>query len=81
MSAENEKILGVYAKKLLKSEMGKKLVRVSDLAKKLEVDPFLLSNKIARGKFSAGFLLEALRAVGTKEISIPINITEDYEAN
>ena len=79
MASKNEEKLSLYAKKFLKSEMGRKLIKISDLAKTMEVDKLTLGNKIARGTFSAGFFLEVLQALGTKEMTIPLETKGDYE--
>ena len=74
-----EEKLSIYAKNILKSEMGKKLVKVADLAKTLEINPTVLSTKISRGTFSAGFFFKILQTLGTKEVPVPPSSREGSE--
>lgn len=64
-----------YAKTLLRTEITRKdlnYVEVSERLKALGIDesPQNISNKIARGSFSATFMLQVLSAIGTNEISL-----------
>lgn len=61
------------AKGLLKEEMAKRNLSYDDLAEKLksigiEDSPENLSNKIGRGSFTAGFMLQCLKAVGVEAL-------------
>ena len=66
-----EKELNSYAKKILKSEMGRNLIKIPDLAKKLGASHTSLSTKISRGTFSTGFFFRVLQELGTKEVPVP----------
>lgn len=79
MSDNNEQKLSNYAKNVLKSEMGRKLFKVNDLANKLSLNPASLRTKLNRGTFSAGFFINALHALGTKELLIPTEIKDEYD--
>lgn len=63
------------AKRLLRAEMARLGLTYQQLTDKLaeigvKEDEHNLRNKVARGKFSAAFLLQCLDAVGTKEVSL-----------
>ena len=63
------------AKRLLRAEMARKGVTYQQLADKLaEIgitqDEHNLRNKVARGKFTAAFMLQCLEAIGVKEIRL-----------
>lgn len=63
------------AKGLLRAEMARRNMKAPDLAKKLEEIGVTeradnLKNKIARGQFSAAFLLQCLSAMGVKTIHL-----------
>jgi hypothetical protein len=79
MSDKEEEKFNIYAKNVLKSEMGRKLVKMDALAKKLNMNYEALSIKIRRGAFSAGFFFKVLNALGTKELSVPGDINEEYD--
>lgn len=63
------------AKRLLRSQMTLKGVSYAELAERLkevgvtETD-VNLRNKVSRGKFSAAFLIEALEAIGSRELRL-----------
>jgi hypothetical protein len=63
------------AKNLLKAELKRRGVAYKDLVEKLaalgitETEPNI-RNKLARGKFTAVFLLQCLEAIGVKEVNI-----------
>ena len=63
------------AKGLLKAELKRKGVTYAQLAEKLsemgahETEPNI-RNKLARGKFTAAFMLQCLEAVGTKDLRL-----------
>lgn len=64
-----------YAKGLLKAEIARKNLSLTDVVRKLEAmgiseSPQNLSNKINRGTFGAIFMLQILKAVGCKEIRL-----------
>ncbi|WP_417798713.1 DUF6471 domain-containing protein [Terasakiella pusilla] len=64
-----------YAKTLLKSEIARKdlnFIEVSERLKALGIDesPQNISNKIARGSFSATFMLQVLHAIGSTDIHL-----------
>jgi len=64
-----------YAKTLLKSEIARKdmnFIEVSERMKELGIEesPQNISNKIARGSFSATFMLQVLHAIGSKELPL-----------
>lgn len=58
------------AKNLLRAEMTRKGVSVRDLAEKLGENERGLANKISRGAFTAAFLLQALDAIGAREVRL-----------
>ncbi|GGF56658.1 hypothetical protein GCM10011332_07660 [Terasakiella brassicae] len=64
-----------YAKTLLRTEITRKdlnYVEVSERLKALGIDesPQNISNKIARGSFSATFMLQVLHAIGSSNIHL-----------
>jgi hypothetical protein len=63
------------AKNLLKGELKKRGVTYAQLAEKLaeigvNENERNLNNKISRGGFSAAFMLQCLKAIGTKNLTI-----------
>jgi len=63
------------AKGLLRAEMARKGLTYQQLVEKLaeigvKEDEHNLRNKVARGKFTAAFMLQCLEAIGIKELSI-----------
>ncbi len=63
------------AKGLLRAEMARRNLSYEDLAEKLtsigiEESPKNLSNKIGRGSFSAGFMLQCLNAIGCETLRL-----------
>lgn len=63
------------AKNLLKGELKRRGVTYAQLAEKLAVigvqeNERNLNNKISRGGFSAAFLLQCLKAVGSQELRL-----------
>lgn len=63
------------AKGLLKAELKRRNMRYEDLAAKLtaaghKMDPKNLTNKIARGSFTAAFLLECLHVIGCTTVRL-----------
>lgn len=74
-----EKQLSLYAKSVLKSAMGRKLIKVPELAEKLGMTPNTLSIKLCRATFSAGFFLTVLYVLGAKDLTIPVDIKEDSD--
>lgn len=63
------------AKNLLKAELKRKGLTYRDLAERLEAigvheNERNLNNKISRGGFSSAFMLQALEAIGAKEIRL-----------
>jgi hypothetical protein len=65
------------AKGLLKSELKRRNMKYKDLADRLapggsasEMDERNLRNKIARGSFTAAFLLQCLTAIGCQAVKI-----------
>ncbi len=63
------------AKGLLKAEMARRNLSYEDLAEKLkgigvEESPKNLSNKVGRGSFTAGFMLQCLEVIGVKELHL-----------
>lgn len=64
-----------YAKTLLKSEIARKdlnFIEVSERLQKMGIEesPQNISNKIARGSFSATFMLQVLHAIGSSDIHL-----------
>jgi 3-mercaptopyruvate sulfurtransferase SseA len=62
-------------KGLLKAEMKRRGLTYDQLAAKLgeigvRADPHVLRNKVARGGFSAVFLVQCLRAMGCRRIEL-----------
>jgi hypothetical protein len=65
------------AKRLLRAEMARKGATYQQLADKLaEIgtteDEHNLRNKVARGKFTAAFLLQCLAALGVREVRFEV---------
>jgi len=63
------------AKGLLKAELKRRNLSYADLAAKLHAvgvveSPENINNKIARGKFSAVFLLQCLESIGCTDIRL-----------
>lgn len=63
------------AANLLKAELKRKGVTYAQLVEKLEAigvheKEVNIRNKLARGKFSAAFLLASLNAIGTRELHL-----------
>lgn len=63
------------AKRLLRAEMTRRGVTYDEMARKLAtlgvVDTAVnLRNKVARGKFSAAFLLQCLTAIGARSLRL-----------
>lgn len=63
------------AKGILRGEMARKGVTYAQLVEKLaaigvDEDERNLRNKVSRGKFTAGFLLQVMAALGSKEVRI-----------
>lgn len=64
-------------KGLLKSELAKRNIKYAELAELLkqhDIDesPQNLSNKIARGTFSAFFMLQVLDVIGCEQLNIKV---------
>lgn len=71
----NDEQWKVYAKGLLKSEIARRDLNYVEVSEKLKVigideSPQNISNKIGRGKFSAIFMLQVLKAIGCEEINL-----------
>ena len=71
----NEEEWKEYAKGLIKSEIARKNLTLTDVAKRLEAigvveTPQNISNKINRGTFGAVFMLQILKAIDCKNISL-----------
>jgi uncharacterized protein DUF6471 len=63
------------AKGLLRAEMARRGLTYQQLTEKLaeigvKEDEHNLRNKVARGKFTAAFLLQCLQALGVKELRL-----------
>jgi hypothetical protein len=63
------------AKRLLRAEMTKRGVTYAGLVEKLkeigvDEDERNLRNKVSRGKFTAGFMLQCLAALGSRELRL-----------
>lgn len=63
------------AKGILRGEMARRGVTYAQLVGKLkeigiEEDERNLRNKVSRGKFTAGFLLQVMAAIGAKELRV-----------
>lgn len=63
------------AKGLLRAEMARRSVTYAQLAERLAVigiddNERNLRNKVSRGKFTAGFLLQCLKALGTEHLRL-----------
>jgi hypothetical protein len=63
------------AKRLLRAEMAKRGVTYAQLVERLgqlgiQEDERNLRNKVSRGKFTAGFLLQVMKALGAKEVRL-----------
>jgi hypothetical protein len=64
-----------HAKGIIRGEMGRRGVTYAQLAEKLSALGVIenernLRNKVSRGKFTAGFLLQALKALGVQSVRI-----------
>ncbi len=78
MSAKTKNYWSQRARNLLKGELARRGVTYSDLAVRLKEigvkeTPENIRNKINRGTFSAAFLLQALQAVGCKNLDIHVD--------
>jgi len=67
----------LLAKRLLRAEMARKGATYKTLARELEKlgvfeSPAQINRKVTRGKFSAGFLLACLAALGVRQLSVPV---------
>ena len=63
------------AKGILRGEMARRGVTYAQLAERLaaigvEENERNLRNKVSRGKFTAGFLLQVMAAIGAKEVRL-----------
>jgi len=60
-----------FAANMLKAELKRKGVTYAQLAYMIEDKEVNIRNKLARGKFSAAFLLQSLSAVGSQDVRLP----------
>ena len=63
------------AKQLIRAEMKRRDLSYADLAKRMEgiglaVNERTIANKIATGGFSAAFFLQAMEAIGVKNLQL-----------
>jgi Domain of unknown function (DUF6471) len=58
----------VFAANMLKSELKRKGVTYAQLAELIGDKEVNIRNKLARGKFTAAFLLQCLNAVGSDHV-------------
>jgi hypothetical protein len=58
----------VFAANMLKAELKRKGVTYAQLADMIEDKEVNIRNKLARGKFSAAFLLHCLTVIGAHEV-------------
>ncbi len=58
------------AKNLLKAEMTRKGVTVKELAGMLGENERGLANKISRGTFTAAFMLQCLKVIGSRSLHL-----------
>lgn len=58
----------VFAANMLKAELKRKGVTYAQLAELIGDKEVNIRNKLARGKFTASFLLQSLLAIGTHEL-------------
>lgn len=75
MVEDAEAIWGERAKRIVRAEMVRRGVSYDALAERLEAlgvhdSPVNMRNKIARGKFTAAFMLQVMEAVGCKTIGL-----------
>ena len=59
------------AANLLKAELKRQGVTYAQLADMINDKEVNIRNKLSRGKFSAAFLLRALRAIGIERFEVP----------
>jgi hypothetical protein len=59
-----------FAANLLKAELKRKGVTYAQLAEMVDDKEVNIRNKLARGKFSAAFLLNCLTSIGVQEIRL-----------
>lgn len=59
-----------FAANLLKAELKRKGVTYAQLAEMIGDKEVNIRNKLARGKFTAAFLLQCLSAIGVAEVRI-----------
>jgi hypothetical protein len=77
---DEEIVARTWVKSALRSEMVKRSISYAELAKRLSLkfeareDEHVLRNKVARGRFSAAFLVQCLAVMGCK--SLPIDLFE-----
>lgn len=60
----------VFAANMLKAELKRKGVTYAQLADLIGDKEVNIRNKLARGKFSASFLLQSLKVIGVSAISL-----------
>lgn len=60
----------VFAANTLKAELKRKGVTYAQLAELIGDKEVNIRNKLARGKFSAAFLLQSLQAIGSAELRL-----------
>ena len=59
-----------FAANLLKAELKRKGVTYAQIAEMVDDKEVNIRNKLARGKFSAAFLLNCLTSIGVQEIRL-----------
>src|ERR1700761_6495580 len=73
-----ESVARTWVKSALRSEMGRRNISYAELAKRLSLqfesaeDEHVLRNRVARGRFSAAFLVQCLAVMGCR--SLPIDL-------
>ena len=70
MGPDTEKKWKFYAQKTLQREMGRALIKSTDLAQQLGIKPNTLAKRIRQGTFTAGFFLQVLEILGVEEINL-----------
>ena len=70
MGPDTEKKWKVYAQKTLQREMGRALIKSTDLAQQLGIKPNTLAKRIRHGTFTAGFFLQVLEILGVEELNL-----------
>jgi hypothetical protein len=79
---DKESVARTWVKSALRSEMVKRNISYAELAKRLSLqfelaeDEHVLRNRVARGRFSAAFLVQCLAVMGCHSLRIDLLDTD-----